>query len=85
LIPYTLIWGAAAVAGLARIRDLDPDAAKIVRAAVRGLATEPRPSNSSPLGTAGHRRLRLGDVRVLYQVDDELRAVEIVTVGQVRR
>jgi mRNA-degrading endonuclease RelE of RelBE toxin-antitoxin system len=82
---YTLIWQPAAVAGLIRIRNVDPHAAKTIRSAVGALAHDPRPDGSAPLGTEGLRRLRLGAARILYDVDDSNQAVQILTVGQVHR
>ena len=82
---YTLIWQPAAVAGLIRIRNVDPHTAKTIRSAIGALAHDPRLDGSTPLGTEGLRRLRLGDARILYDVDDSNHAVQILTVGQMRR
>jgi mRNA-degrading endonuclease RelE of RelBE toxin-antitoxin system len=40
---------------------------------------------STPLGTEGLRRLRLGDARILYDIDDGNHVVQILTVGQMHR
>ena len=56
---FTLIWEPPAIAGLIRLRQADPATAKDVRAAVLALARDPEPDTSSPLGTAGLRRIRL--------------------------
>lgn len=82
---YTLIWQPAAVAGLLRIRSSDPHTAKTVRAAIGALALDPEPQESAPLRTPGLRRLRLGEARVLYKVDDDHRAVQILTIGNAQR
>jgi mRNA interferase RelE/StbE len=79
---FTLIWEPAAVAGLIRLREADPAAAKDVRAAVQALAHDPEPETSSPLGTTSLRRMRLGSARVLYDVDTANGAVKILVVGQ---
>jgi mRNA-degrading endonuclease RelE of RelBE toxin-antitoxin system len=79
---YTLIWQPAAVAGLIRLRTVDPSAAKDARAAIAALAQDPAPEFSNPLGESGLRRLRMGVVRVLYQVDEINHAVQILVVGQ---
>lgn len=79
---YTLIWQEAAVAGLIRERARDPESVRMVRSAIRILAVEPRPAESSPLGTQGLHRLRIDDLRILYRVDDERESVEIITVGR---
>lgn len=68
-----------------RIRNTDLQFAKAVRTAVSALVEDPRPPESTPLDSAGLRRLRVGDARVLYEIDDTHRAVHILTVGLVRR
>ena len=82
---YTLIWQPAAIAGLIQIRSTDAHAAKTIRSAIGALAHEPQPDGSTPLGTEGLRRLRLGDARILYEVDDPNKAIQVLTVGQVHR
>jgi mRNA interferase RelE/StbE len=82
---YTLIWQPAAFAGLMGIRAADPPVAKMVRTAVSALTEDAYPVDSTPLGTAGLRRLRVGDARVLYEIDDTHRAIHILTIGRVRR
>jgi mRNA interferase RelE/StbE len=82
---YTLIWQPAAFAGLMRIRTTDPQVAKTVRTAVSALAEDAYPVDPTPLDTAGLRRLRVGDARVLYEIDDTHRAIHILTIGRVRR
>jgi len=82
---YTLIWQPAAVAGLIRIRSVDPHAAKSIRAAVGALVHDPQPDESTPLGAEGLRRLRIGDARILYEVDEDNQAVQILTVGRLSR
>ena len=79
---FTLIWEPPAIAGLIRLRQADPATAKDVRAAVLALARDPEPDTSSPLGTAGLRRMRIGSARVLYSVDAADAAVQILLVGQ---
>ena len=79
---HTLVWQPAAVAGLVRVRAEDRQVAKALRTTIGALADDPRPPESAPL--AGDlRRLRLGRVRVLYDVDDAAGAVHILTVGMV--
>ena len=83
---YTLVWHAAAVAGLLRLRGDDPATARSVRVAVSALARDPFPDGSNGLhGSLSVRRLRIGLARVLYDVDDDLSCVGILTVGRVAR
>lgn len=82
---HTLIWQPAAFAGLMRIRTTDPEVAKTIRTAVSALAEDAYPPDSTPLDTAGLRRLRVGEARIMYEIDDTQRAIHILTVGRVRR
>jgi mRNA interferase RelE/StbE len=80
---HTLIWQPAAVSGLLRLRSSNTQAAKDVRAAITALDIDARPPESAPLGTAGLRRLRSGESRVLYEVDDIQHAVHVLNIGRV--
>ncbi|MCC7039604.1 MAG: type II toxin-antitoxin system RelE/ParE family toxin [Burkholderiales bacterium] len=52
---------------------------------IRSLATEPKPPGSEKLaGPAALFRVRQGDYRVIYMVDDAHRIVEIIKVGHRR-
>jgi mRNA interferase RelE/StbE len=67
------------------LRQLDPSARKAIAQVIDGLATDPRPTGSLPL--TGHRpylRVRSGDYRVIYTVDDGARVVTIAAVGHRR-
>jgi mRNA interferase RelE/StbE len=53
-----------------------------VIAAIRSLATNPRPAGSRKLtGSKSDWRIRVGDYRVIYEIADEIR---IVRVNRVR-
>ncbi len=48
---------------------------------IRTLAQNPRPSGCRKLpGSKNHWRIRIGDHRVLYEIDEELKAVRILRV-----
>lgn len=67
------------------LRHLDAAARKDVLATMRALATDPRPPGARAL--KGHRpylRVRSGDYRVIYAVDDATRVVRVVVVGHRR-
>ncbi len=50
---------------------------------VKSLATQPRPSGSEKLaGRPNLYRVRQGNYRVIYSVDDEARVVDVVKVGR---
>jgi mRNA interferase RelE/StbE len=51
---------------------------------IHGLAQEPRPPGCEKLSDQERYRLRQGDYRIVYAVDDEARTVEVVKVGHRR-
>ena len=52
---------------------------------IRALADDPRPAGSEKLaGTANVFRVRQGDYRILFTVDDEARVVDIFKIGHRR-
>ena len=48
--------------------------------AVNGLAEDPRPRQSRSLEGRSGRRLRVGDYRVIYEVDDDLQEIYVAEV-----
>ncbi|MCZ7626248.1 MAG: plasmid stabilization protein [Candidatus Methylomirabilota bacterium] len=50
-----------------------------VKEALAALAQTPRPSGCVKLAT-GAWRIRVGDIRVLYDVDDKARTIEVLRV-----
>ncbi len=69
----------------ALLRRLDPPVRKAVAQVIDGLATDPRPPGFRPL--TGHRpylRVRSGDYRVIYAVEDHAGLVIIAAVGHRR-
>lgn len=66
------------------LRKLDPPTALRVAGAIEMLSIDPRPPASRPLtGRAGFR-LRTGDYRILYTVEDDVLTVLVVAVGHRR-
>jgi len=55
-----------------------------VKVAIRALGDDPRPHNSLKLTARAGWRLRIGDYRVIYQIDDFNRTVTILDVGNRR-
>lgn len=54
-------------------------------AVIESLAHEPRPPKSLKLqGRANLWRVRVGDLRILYSIDDEQLAVDIIAIGHRR-
>ena len=67
------------------LRQLDPAVRKDVLARMRALATDPRPPGVRALrGHPSWLRVRAGDYRIIYAVDDEARVVTVATVGHRR-
>jgi mRNA interferase RelE/StbE len=64
--------------------DLDrlaPDVFRRIIRAVKGLASDPRPSGCRKLiGSQSGWRIRVGDYRVVYEVDDKVKAVRVMFV-----
>jgi mRNA interferase RelE/StbE len=60
-------------------RDLKRILGKIGR-----LAAEPRPEGVEKLSTLERYRVRQGDYRVLYEIDDEAQTVTVVRIGHRR-
>ena len=51
-------------------------------AAIGALAEEPRPTGSKKLrGAEGLYRIRVGDYRAIYRVEDDRRIVLVIDVG----
>jgi mRNA interferase RelE/StbE len=66
------------------LNDLPVKMIKRVDLAIQKLAIDPRPTNSKKL--AGHQpgawRIRVGDYRILYHIDDDLRQVAVYKVAK---
>jgi mRNA interferase RelE/StbE len=76
---YSLVFRPAALRSL---RKLDRQVAERVKAATEALRRNPRPPGVKMLaGSHGLLRIRVGDYRVLYAVDDERRMVRIADIG----
>ena len=63
---------------------LDPQVARRVQAAIALLAEDPRPPASRPLRGRPAWRVRIGDYRIIYAIDDEVLLVVVVTLGHRR-
>lgn len=60
-----------------------PDYTKIVTA-LKGLASNPRPYGYKKLKGRPGYRIRIGDFRVIYRIEDNVLTVFILTVGHRR-
>lgn len=66
-------------------RKLDRQILARIAAAIDGLVANPRPPGSLKVKTAERQwRIRVGDWRIGYELDDQARQVTIITVGHRR-
>lgn len=74
-----------APAAVRQLRKLDGVALRRVQAAIELLAEEPRPSGAKKLvGGDGEWRVRTGDFRIVYEINDGVLLVLVVAVGHRR-
>jgi mRNA interferase RelE/StbE len=67
------------------IRKLPRDVAERVVVALKALASSPRPPGCRRIaGAKACWRIRVGDYRAIYEIDDRQRAVRILKVGHRR-
>jgi mRNA interferase RelE/StbE len=63
-----------------QLRKVPPDATARARAPILALARDPRPPGSAALTGSPFWRLRVGDLRVVYSIDDGARTVVVLRV-----
>ena len=68
----------------AELRVLPKNDLRRVTARIQGLATDPRPPGCEKLSNQERYRVRQGDYRILYRIDDESFIVTVVKVGHRR-
>lgn len=78
---YRLVFTRSALRELNRLPN--EDTRRIVTR-IQRLISEPRPSGCQPLRGADAYRLRQGDYRILYTVNDAQRLIEIYRIGHRR-
>ena len=67
------------------LEDLEPRLARRILASIETLSSQPRPRQSRKLaGSENSYRLRVGEYRVLYQIDDPSRLISIFAIGHRR-
>jgi mRNA interferase RelE/StbE len=66
------------------LRTLDPPIARRIQGAIALLAQDPRPPSSRPLRGRPGYRVRVGDYRVVYTIDDGVLLIVVVTLGHRR-
>ena len=76
---------ALAPAAARQLRKFDPQVRRRVQAAIELLATEPRPPAATRLvGGAGEWRVRTGDYRIVYEIQEERLLVLVLSAGHRR-
>lgn len=69
-------------AAVRQLRRLDPPARRRVHAAIDLLAEEPRsPGARTLVGGSGELRVRIGDHRIVYQVEDDVLLVLVLVIA----
>jgi mRNA interferase RelE/StbE len=63
---------------------LDRSEQRRITTAIRALATDPRPHGAVKLSGSDGFRIRIGNYRVIYIVDDTVRIVTVTRVGHRR-
>jgi mRNA interferase RelE/StbE len=81
---YTILTLAAARRQITRLQKSHNSNLKTIFAAIMSLAENPRPTRSKKLENRAELRIRVGDYRIVYLVDDILRTVTICAVGHRR-
>ena len=75
---YKVLIGRSAAGELEKIPK--KDLRRIVER-IRGLEAEPRPQGCEKLSAQERYRIRQGDYRIVYSIDDQDRTVEVVKIG----
>lgn len=79
---YALTFRPTALRALGK---LDRQIAERIKVATEALRDDPRPSGAKMLtGSHGLLRIRIGDYRVVYTVDDQRRIVRVAAAGHRR-
>lgn len=68
-------------AAVRSVRKLDPQVRRRVQGAIALLAQDPRPPNARALQGRPGLRVRIGDYRIIYTVEDDLLLVVVVRLG----
>lgn len=71
-------------AAVRALRKVDPDIRPRIEGAIALLAQDPRPPASRPLRGRPGYRVRVGDYRIIYTVQDDVLLVVVVTLGHRR-
>lgn len=68
-----------------QLRQLDASARRRIQAAIELLAEQPRPPRATRLTMDRNRwRVRTGDYRIVYEIDDDTVVVLVIAIGHRR-
>lgn len=67
-----------------QIEKLPPEAKRLVQAGIELLGDNPRPPQAKKLSGVPEWRVRLGDYRIIYRIEDSVLIVVVVAVGHRR-
>ncbi|WP_432117002.1 type II toxin-antitoxin system RelE family toxin [Streptomyces sp. bgisy032] len=79
---YRIVWETNATNAAVRFLKEDPAGLAAVYEAVDALAETPRPLTTSIPYGPDFRRLRVGDYRVLYAIDDDVIRILVTHLGR---
>ncbi len=79
---YEITFEPQALNAAARFLSDDPSGLALVLDTIDKLAEDPRPTGSVPYGSADLRRLRIGEYRVLYAIDDDVIRILVTHLGR---
>ncbi|MFE1439416.1 type II toxin-antitoxin system RelE/ParE family toxin [Streptomyces sp. NPDC058739] len=79
---YEIVFEPHALDAATRFLEEDPKGLSATLDAIDELADNPRPVNSVAYGAAGIRRLRVGDYRVIYVIDDYVIHILVTHLGR---
>ena len=68
-------------AALKALRKIEPADARRIQGAIALLARDPRPPGARALQGRPGLRVRVGDYRIIYTVEDDVLIVVVVTLG----
>jgi len=80
-VSLTVVLRETALRNLARIRSEDKDLFARTRRAIAMLSDQPYPEGAVAWGATGIYRLHAGEIRILYEVDDDAATIYIINVG----
>jgi mRNA interferase RelE/StbE len=81
-VTYEITFEPHALNSAARFLEEDPHGLALVLDTIDKLAHDPRPSGSTPYGSPDLRRLRIGDYRVLYVIDNNVIRILVTHLGR---